>query len=129
MLNFDNPDIYKLVVEVSQGLAIDPDISEESEQFFRRLLSDYTGSIDTNAVIRWLKQQIPIQFVALGDRPRWIQGAEWPFANGQPMIFAGQIDLTKSMGEQVIPNFYHDDTSLYVFIGYKVEPIVILQQF
>ncbi len=44
------------------------------------------------------------------------------------MIFAGQIDLS-TQGEGIVSELYHDDTSLYVFVGRKTPPVVIVQQF
>lgn len=129
MLDYDDPDIYSMMLEVTEEFGSDPDESDESELFFRKLLSTYIGPKDVAAINEWLKQQLATHFVALSERPRWIQAAEWPFANGKPMVFAGQIDLTHSMGEHVVPGYFHDDTSIYVFVGQKVEPTVIMQQY
>jgi len=129
MLDYDDPDIYTMLLEIADEFGVDPDTSDESEHFFRDMLCRYAGPIETDAIDGWLKQQLAVHFVAFGERPKWIQAAEWPFSNGQPMVFAGQIDLTHKMGEHVVPGYYHDDTSLYVFVGRKVEPVVIIQQY
>jgi hypothetical protein len=78
---------------------------------------------DTN-VVAWLESSIPQHFLALRKRPEWLQNPEWPFADGKPMIFVGQIDLPKADA----PNVFHDDTSLYVFVGAKTRPEVVIQQ-
>jgi len=115
-------------LQVCDRYGVDPQIPEESEQFFRELLGTYMGNTDPTSIETWLSEEVPKHFVALNERPSWIQGADWPFANGKPMIFAGQIDLSVSDMKH-LPWQYHDDTSLYVFIGQKVEPVVVLQQF
>jgi hypothetical protein len=97
-----------------------------SEEFFRNLLAQYTGHADNLAA--WLEQQNPRHFIALGDRPRWIQNPEWPFSDGRPLVFAGQIDVSTQHGG-IAAEIYHDDTSLYVFIGRGVQPVIVIQQF
>ena len=129
MLSFSDLDTYSLVLKVCRRYGVDPSASIESDQFFSDLLNQYKGPTDKGSITTWLTEQIKQHFVALRYRPRWIQGAEWPFANGVPMIFAGQIDLTLKVREKVTPTLYHDDTSLYVFVAPMVEPVVILQQF
>ena len=128
-LDYDDSETYMLVLEVADEFGVDPDAPKECNVLFRELLANYAGPNDTNAVAAWLREQIPKHFIALGERPRWIQAPDWPFANGQPMVFAGQIDISASAGKQLLPDFYHDDTSLYVFIGRQVEPDVIIQQY
>jgi len=128
LLDFDDPDTFLLLLQVCDRYGVDPQIPEESEQFFRELLGTYMGNTDPTSIETWLSEEVPKHFVALNERPSWIQGADWPFANGKPMIFAGQIDLSVSDMKH-LPWQYHDDTSLYVFIGQKVEPVVVLQQF
>jgi hypothetical protein len=129
MLNYDDLDTYSLLISVCQQFAVSPGIPIESGMFFRQLLSEYTGPTDKKSVRAWLKEQVPLHFITLGSRPKWIQGAEWPFANGEPMIFVGEIDLDIDKRGLVTPTLYHDDTSLYVFVAPRVEPVVILQQY
>lgn len=116
---------YLLVTSVSNRYGVDPSSSVECERFFQKLLAEYTGDLDD--LEPWLERQIPQYFMAIGERPRWKQGADWPFANGSPMIFAGQIDISIEKWQQG-RDIYHDDTSLYVFIAKRVQPVVIVQQ-
>jgi hypothetical protein len=130
MLDYDDLDTHQLQYEVCKPYSVDPDIPDESEQFFRHLLRQYNGPNDRNSVRSWLENQVRQNFIAIGQRPQWIQTAEWQFDEyGRPMIFAGQTDLVKSEFDKVLPDFYHDDTSLYVFVGKKVLPRVVLQQY
>jgi hypothetical protein len=126
-LSFDNEAIYCLLVDVCQAYGIYPSASLESEDFFRELLTHYPGEPDLTNLTSWLEEQIPKHFVAVGERPKWIQEPEWPIVHGEPMIFAGQIDLSTQGG--IVSELYHDDTSLYVFVGRKTPPVVIVQQF
>lgn len=128
MLNFDDEDTYNLILSVCRPFGVDPSVPIESEAFFRKLLTHYSGNSDDASISGWLRQEIEKHFIALGARPRWIQSPEWPFANGEPMIFVGQIDLSVQEGKPAA-GFFHDDTSLYVFVGKKVPPVVIMQQF
>lgn len=127
MLDFNDLETYLLVVDAGTRHGVDPSSSLESERFFRELLAQYSGELDKESVSNWLENQIQIHFLVVKDYPKWIQASEWPFADGKPMIFVGQIDLFSQ--EREIIKVYHDDTSLYVFIGANVEPVVVLQQF
>jgi hypothetical protein len=127
MLNFDDYEIYMMLVDVCKTYAVCPSSSLESENFFRHLLTQYAEEADPANISQWLQEQITKYFIAVGERPKWIQNPEWPFADGKPMIFVGQIDL--SVQNEVVSKIYHDDTSLYLFVGQKVRPVVIIQQF
>ena len=130
--SFDDPETYnsetyKLLLSVCSQYQVDPSSSLESESFFRNLLSQYNGSSDTESITGWLSEQIAQWFIAIGERPKWIQSSEWQFIDGVPAIFAGQIDIS-TQNNEVASKLFHDDTSYYVFIGKKKPPIVIMQQ-
>lgn len=126
--DFDNLETYLLLVKTCSRYQVDPSSSIESETFFRTLLSQYNGPIDEDHLVAWLEKQLAGNFLAVKDRPRWIQGADWPFADGKPMFFVGQIDIQVSTGSQA-SQFFHDDTSFYVFKQKKGPSKVIVQQF
>jgi hypothetical protein len=128
MLNFDDLEIYTMLLEVCKGYGVDPSTSLETEDFFRKLLAHYSGEKEPTRIASWLKEQILQHFVAVSERPRWIQAPQWPFEGEEPMIFAGQIDLSVR-NEGIISQIYHDNTSLYVFIGRRSRPMVVVQQF
>lgn len=127
MLDIDDVETYTLLLQVCQRYHLDPSSSLAAEDFFRELLAQYSGSADTASVVQWLDKQVPYHFPAIKERPRWLQNPEWPFMGAKPMIFAGQIDVTKSSQKGAL-NVFHDDTSLYVFVGHKIPPVVIVQQ-
>jgi hypothetical protein len=127
-LDFDDLETYKLLLSVCSQYQVDPSVPLESEKFFRELLAKYNGAKDKDSVATWLNEQISNLFIALGERPRWIQSCEWQFIDGVPAIFAGQIDVS-TQDSQMASKVFHDDTSFYVFIGKKKPPVVIMQQY
>ena len=119
-----------LLMATCSRYQVDPSASIESETFFRTLLSQYDGPIDGDHLVAWLEKQLAGNFVAVNDRPHWIQGADWPFAGGKPMVFVGQIDIPVKSGSTA-SRYFHDDTSFYLFIQAEGKgPVkVITQQF
>ncbi len=121
MSDFDDPFIYNVLLNVCCEYRVDPSSSIEMENFFRNLLLNYESR---NDLTKWLQETLSKHFISINSQPQWIQGAEWPIFNGKPMIFAGQINLPSSNLD-----FYHDDSSLYVFIASESEPVVVFQQY
>ena len=124
MLSLADLEMLELVLECCHPYQLEPLASVEAEAFFNQLLADYPEPMNREGLRTWLTKQIPQHFRVYKERPRWIQGAAWAFAEGQPMIFAGQIDL-----DGPDRPMYHDDTSLYVFIAPRQEPVAVLQQY
>ena len=124
MLTLDDPETLSLILGVVEPYGVYPLSSDDAETFFTVLLSHYSGPSERGCLVDWLNNQLSTLFVSVGERPRWIQNPDWQFAHGKPMIFAGQIDISK----KAFP-FYHDDTSLYIFIASKEEPRVVVQQY
>jgi hypothetical protein len=127
-LDFDDSQTYELLLKICTQYQVDPSASLDSEEFFRNLLAQYKGSSDVESLSEWLREQINHWFIALGERPKWIQSSEWQFIDSIPAIFAGQIDVSTE-GNEMASKIFHDDTSFYVFIGKKQPPIVIMQQY
>ncbi len=126
-LNFDDKQIYAMLLEVCKHHAVNPSSSLESEKFFRELLLKFVGKFDARNISPWLSENIAKHFIALGERPRWLQDAEWPFFNNQPMVFSGQIDWHVKDNE-LATKIFHDDTSFYLFIAQKIKPVIVMQQ-
>ena len=126
--NFDDLEIYEMLLGVCTQYGADPSASIESEAFFRTLLLQFEGDFDRDKFQAWLHEEIPKQFVSIGKRPKWIQGYDWPVRNGKPMIFVGQLDISLRDAPNA-DQFFHDDTSFYVFIEMKGETEVIMQQY
>lgn len=116
-------EIYEVVLVVADKFGVDLGTAEESEDFMIKLVEQYQGSLD--GLSTWLEEQIPQHYVAIGERPKWIQSPEWPFYKGKPMVFAGQLNIT---GDNAL-KLFHDDTSLYVFLGEDAQSAVVIQYF
>jgi hypothetical protein len=126
--NFDDPETYELLIDVCARYQIDPSSSIEAEDFFSGILSAYQGDSNKEALVAWLEKQLSKEFISLNETPHWIQGYEWQFANGKPMIFVGQLDLRIPRGS-IASQYFHDDTSFYIFIAPGESPRIIMQQF
>jgi hypothetical protein len=81
-----------------------PDIPIAAEDFFTELVARFD---DRAALRRHLEEVVPGMFRCLREPPDWIQGPEWPWADGRPMVFVGSIDAP--------PRTFHDDARFYVF--------------
>jgi len=126
MVDYNDPEIYDLLVKVCSHYKVDPSVPLESEVFFRELLSHYDDP--SEPLQSWLEKQIRDSFIVIKDRPHWIQGANWPFANGKPMVFVGQIDIRVSI-DSMASRFFHDDTSFYIFVPAEGEgPVEVITQ-
>jgi hypothetical protein len=123
IVSFDDPQIYTMLLRICAEYQADPSESLESENYFRTLLSTYIGTSDEFSLAQWLTQHISESFISMRDRPQWIQGFSWPFHNGKPMIFIGQLDIKAN-------HYFHDDTSIFVFMPQNQGAItVVMQQF
>lgn len=128
-LNLGDRETLTLLVNLCAPFGFTPMMSLESRKFFQDLLSEYHGPPEKESLSRWLKEQISKAFVALGKWPEWIQSPEWPFADGKPMIFVGQIDISVAPGGTA-SHMFHDDTSFYLFMPVGEGQFeVIMQQF
>lgn len=81
-----------------------PDVPIAAEEFFTELVALFD---DRDPLRRHLEEQASEWFRCLQEPPDWIQGAEWPWAGGRPMVFVGSIDAP--------PGTFHDDARFYVF--------------
>lgn len=128
--DFSDDDVRLLVDNVCHIYGTNAFVSPEADVFFQHLLDQYQGQQDDyESLKKWLHKKIPEVFVALGERPKWIQDARWPFFEGEPMIFVGQIDISVQ-GDNPALKMFHDDTSFYVFInrtGVRVTEVIIQQ--
>lgn len=110
------------------GIINPPTGNTECVDYLVELLKQYTGPDDNDSRAAWLDEQIPIVFPAFGERPRWIQSPEWPFAGGEPMRFVGQHDIMV-WDKEPAPRWFHDDTSFYIFVSKHAPPEVIMHQY
>jgi hypothetical protein len=104
-------DVYETLIAVGRKYGFRPDVPLEAEDFFRELVSTYSGPDDQFVV--WLEEQAVKYYCSLVKPPRWLQEPEWPLFQGQPMQFVGQVDLP----EGSTPLLRHN-ASYLVFLDY-----------
>lgn len=64
------------------------------------------GSLGAKERLARLKERIAGDFRCLKSPPKWLQAPEWPFVDGAPLVFVGQLDITA---------LRHDTAQVYVF--------------
>jgi hypothetical protein len=74
------------LIHIGQLYGFDPLSSIEMESYFTRML-------DTMTIDEIESETVPTAFTSLGECPRWLQGAEWPLENDEPLVFLGQFDF------------------------------------
>ncbi len=74
-----------------------------------KLLTNLPQGLTKAKQIAWGKQKLKEMFRYDKTYPRWIQGAEWPIKNGQPLVFSHQKKLAKD-DERVLYYFYDPQT-------------------
>jgi hypothetical protein len=94
------PDLFELF----RPFHARPDYPIEAEEFFTTLVSQFS---DRDACLNYIRLHLPTWFRSLSRRPDWIQGEEWLWWNGKPMVFVGSIDAP--------PGTFHDDGRFYLF--------------
>lgn len=101
-------DVYSELLELVSPFGVQLTVPLEAEEFFGRQVESFDGPREE--LLEYIRAGLPDWFRVVGERPRWIQEAEWQFAGGKPMVFVGQIDVPA--GKSV----YHDDASFFVFV-------------
>lgn len=104
-------DIFKLLLELGGKIGIDPFSSVESENYFIKLLKNYHGNKEE--IREYFENTIKNDFKTMKEKPHWLQGCDWQFNKGKPMIFVGQLDTT------IQRDGVSYGTSFFVFWDYK----------
>jgi len=86
----------------------------------------FTSILDNNALSdkekkAQIKEQVERDFVCLKKPPQWIQDVDWPFRNGKPLVFVGQLDLDIEI--------FHDKGAVYVFLDRDTGEIETIKLF
>jgi hypothetical protein len=108
----DYDSAFETLMTVGAKYGVRPDVPIESEDFFRELISRYSGL--ESGFSSWLDQELASQFRCVLKRPEWLQSPEWPIFQGRPMMFVGQIDYP--IGSNQV---FNHDASYYVFLDYE----------
>ena len=84
-------------------------ITHQLEPFLSAQVESIQGS--RADVLTAVAELAPTWFRSVENPPEWIQEAEWPVEDGIPMVFLGQVPISRSAG------LFHDDAAVFVFIG------------
>jgi len=82
----------------------------DGEDFRSTLYSEFVRCGRPKNVKKWLKERLIDQFKCISEKPRWMNVPQWPWCDGEPMIFIAQYDQ-KNQFEDELGNGY----SIYVF--------------
>jgi hypothetical protein len=104
-------DAYIPLMSIGRKHGFRPDVPVEAEDFFRNMVSTYSGNSDNFAA--WAEARILDSYISFCKPPDWLQDPEWPFYLGKPMFFVGQVDMLTGN----TPLLNHD-ASYFVFINY-----------
>ncbi len=91
---------------VEGGVNVDPS-SGSGPEFFGAIIENFSGT--KAECLAYITDNVTTWFRCMDKPPLWIQGADWQYWNGKPMVFAGQVNIPYSSG------WFHDDVSFFVF--------------
>ena len=100
-------DVYEDLIALVSEVGAQADVPAEAEAFFSELVAAFPG--EREEFVQHARKNLRDWFRAVNAYPVWVQEAEWPFSNGRPMVFVGQIDVPAGKG------LFHDDAAFYVF--------------
>lgn len=106
---------------------------EAAEPFVKKLFDEWTAAGSPTPCKGWLKARLKGSFKCVGDPPQWIEEEpDWPYLNGEPMVFVAQIDLKRNAVTESNLTF---NERLYVFgarvplkRGFEMEYRIIAQE-
>ena len=86
---------------------------DADRKVMREIYAQYIREGEPSDAAAWIRRQLEHLFPCAELRPVWIEAIpQWPFHNGKPMVFVGQIDVGKS---RVANELLAPETTLYVF--------------
>jgi hypothetical protein len=130
-LDYHSIDTFTFLIEACKDFKVHPSMPIAAEDYFIQLLNNYEGEMSDESIMKWLRQEISHRFVSFAPnekRPEWIQGDEWLFSDGEPMFFMGQIEIIKSQNPH-LKGYFHDDTSIYVFMDKEGNISTVIQEY
>jgi hypothetical protein len=71
-------EVYEILLDVGRQYGFRPDIPIEAEDFFRALVSTYSGPKER--FIPWLEEQAVKYYQSLANRPQWLKILSGPFS-------------------------------------------------
>jgi hypothetical protein len=86
---------------------------DQDRRFMEKLHEDFLAAGKPKNRKAWIREQLNKCFVYVDKRPEWVESLVplWPFHDGKPMTFIGQIDVPENAPKSnVFPG-----TVVYVF--------------
>ena len=88
---------------------------EEAEKFLDNYINSLPKEISENQMKKQIKNFIKEHFLTESkSKPRWVQEAEWPVTNGEPLIFVSQ----KKTGEKMTYIFKNNKNEIREIVQY-----------
>ncbi len=79
-------------------------------KYFEEIGATFDGN-NKKEVKQKIKEKVSSDFIVIKSAPKWIQDQFWPFSEGKPMLFIGEL----GMGELL-----HDFSKVFVFYDLKL---------
>lgn len=111
----DFNDIYLDILAIVSEYGEVPGSSVESERFFSNQLEQFEGN--RQDAIDYVRKSAPGWFQSVSGPPQWIQAEQWQYANDEPMVYMGHIDVPASL------EFFHDAARIFVFMDSRTSEV------
>lgn len=95
------------------------DLTDDCAAFLEEKLSAFSGTHDE--FVTCVTRQASQWFRCASVYPAWIQNAEWPFDQGAPMLFVGQLTVPPAS------RLFHDEATIFVFVNESGTVKTVLQ--
>ena len=100
---------HKLDTSISEKLnlisKVQPKWLDLQPDYIDKLFNE-AGNLSGKELNDWLKKTISERFIYTSVPPKWLQAPNWLIENNEPLIFIGQLDITK---------ISHDNSQMYIF--------------
>ena len=100
------------------GVCMDLNVScndDTADQYMDKLFAEWESVTDSKVTLtKWLKQRLKQDFKCISDKPKWVDDPEWPFYEGTPMVFVGQILSPKNSDLEILAGTTQDNV-FYLF--------------
>ena len=86
---------------------------DEDNSFVQKLYEEYLAAGKPKNKKAWIREQLKQHFACVGKKPEWVESLVpmWPFHDGKPMTFIGQIDVPNDAPKEKV----YPGTVVYVF--------------
>jgi hypothetical protein len=111
-------DFYADVMEVSLSRFQVSIGGEEVYPWLERLFAEFRAA-GARSSSRWLQERLALEYKCVSALPNWLEqdSDPWPFYDGRPMVFIGQLPLLEN---KTTRDHLTWDAMVYVFGARKV---------